>query len=714
MTFRTLAAIPLLLLLTLTAAAQKNKQIIDSLERLIPRQKDSILANTYSELAWQYRTVNRDKAIGYGRKAISLSRKLGYMKGLAQSYNDMGILYFDKEEYDSSVVLYREALKIRERLGDVSGRAKLYNKIGIVYQKRGDYSKALEAQQQALDLFEQTGDNTGISWSLNNIGILHQNLGWQEDALKYHKRSVAIKEKLNDRAGLAQSYANMANIYKVLLKYEEAEEYYDKALEMARVLENREYISNVQNNLGELYSRKKDYTKAIAAMQESYSIREEMGDTKGMVSCLNNIASLYIDIKQTDTAEKLLAQAEQLGLEGVNTKPELMSVYQTYTKLFEAKGDVHNSLERYKRYVNVKDSIYTGEMQGRFAEMEAEFQSLEKDKQIQHQQLELKQKLYTLSLQQLRLSQADLELAGNELEIKKQREKILDQQLETAKKEHALQALYREQQVKDLELENKELTINRRNITLAAFGGLGLMGTLLAFSFYRRNKLKQEAAMQAAVLHEQQQATRAVLEAEEKERKRIAGDLHDTVGQMMSAVKMNLSVLENEIPFGDNVQRDAYKKMLTLVDQSCKEVRTVSHNIMPNALLKSGLANGVRDFINHIDSRVIKIDLFIEGLDEQRLDANTEAILYRVLQECVNNVVKHAKASKLDICVIKDEDGISITLEDNGKGFDTRNKGHFEGIGLKNIITRINYLKGTVEWNSSPGKGTLVDIKVPC
>ena len=193
-----------------------------------------------------------------------------------------------------------------------------------------------------------------------------------------------------------------------------------------------------------------------------------------------------------------------------------------------------------------------------------------------------------------------------------------------------------------------------------------------------------------------------------------AGDLHDTVGQMMSAVKMNLSIMENEIPFEHAEQREAYRKVLSLVDDSCREVRTVSHNIMPNALLKLGLANGVRDFINHIDTRVIKTDLFIDGLDEERLDANVEAVLYRVLQECVNNVVKHANANKLDICVIRDKDGISVTLEDNGKGFDTRNMAKFEGIGLKNIITRINYLKGTIEWHSSPDKGTLVEINVPC
>lgn len=710
MTPKAIIALLVAIALSYTATAQ-NRAMLDSLERMIPRLKDSALVNVYSELAWQYRSGDRDKAIGYGNKAIALARKVNYQRGLAQAYNDMGILYFDKELYDSSIALYREALKIRERAGDVAGRAKLYNKIGIVYQKQGQFGIALENQLRALELFERTGDNIGISYSLNNIGILNQNMSRYMPALDYHKRSVAIKQKINDRNGLIQSYVNMANIYKILNDHEGAEEYYDKALEMSRVMGNKEYISNVQNNRGELYIRKKEYSKALQAVSESYMMREALGDSKGTVSCLNNLALIFIDLGKTDTAAALLARAEQIGLEGVNTKPELMSVYQTYSKLYEVTNDKHNSLERYKRYVAIKDTIYTEEVSEKFAELETRYLTLEKDKRIQQQQLELKQKLYELAHQKLQLSEADLQIAGNELELKEQKETILAQQLETSKKENAIQALYRENRIKELELKNQTLTLNRRNTTLLAVVGLGLMGVLLAVSLYRRYKLTQEAVLQATVLYQQELAAKAILEAEEKERQRIASDLHDTVGQMMSAVKMNLSALGNELPFSDGQQQQAYKKVLSMVDESCKEVRVVSHNIMPNALQRSGLTNAIRDLVSHIEERVIKTSLLIEGFDE-RLDANTEALLYRVVQESVNNVLKHANATRLDICMIKDDGSISITLEDNGKGFDTGNAS-LDGIGLKNILSRINYLKGTVEWSSSPGKGTLVAIHVP-
>ncbi|MCR6722055.1 MAG: ATP-binding protein [Chitinophagaceae bacterium] len=120
----------------------------------------------------------------------------------------------------------------------------------------------------------------------------------------------------------------------------------------------------------------------------------------------------------------------------------------------------------------------------------------------------------------------------------------------------------------------------------------------------------------------------------------------------------------------------------------------------------------MRDFIDKIDKRALKVHIYTEGLDE-RLDSNVETVLYRVIQECVNNVIKHSGASTLDISITRDADGISATVEDNGKGFDSNDKSKFDGIGLKNILTRIEYLKGTVDFDSAPGRGTLVAIHVP-
>ena len=251
-----------------------------------------------------------------------------------------------------------------------------------------------------------------------------------------------------------------------------------------------------------------------------------------------------------------------------------------------------------------------------------------------------------------------------------------------------------------------------QNLVMAGIGVLVVLGILLAWSYYKRYRLKQESQLQAEILKQQELKARAILEAEENERQRIAKDLHDGVGQMMSAAKMNLSAIESELAFADSKQKENFEKAISLVDESCKEVRTVSHIMMPNALLRNSLGNAIHEFVNKLSNKTMQVHVYTEGLDE-KMDTNVETVLYRVIQECVHNAMKHAQATNLDISLIRDKDGISGTVEDNGKGFDPADKENFEGIGLKNIITRIEYLRGTVDFDSAPGRGTVIAMHVP-
>jgi two-component system, NarL family, sensor kinase len=633
----------ILLLLPLLAGAQnKNQKVLDSLEKLIPLQKDSQLVKTYNELTWQYRMVDKDKAIDYGNKAIALAQQVNYQPGIAQAYNDLGIIFYDKENYDTAIALYGRAMTIRSKMGDNLGIARLYNKVGIIYQKQGVFDKALENQLAALKLFKELKNDIGISYSLNNIGIVNQNLGRMDEAIRYQEQSIAIKEKIGDKLGLAGSYVNVGNCYFFDSNYNKALEYFKKAEVICRERSDKEYLSNTLNNMGNVYIRLKQYNDASAVIKESYSLRDSLDDTKGMASCLNNLADVYIFTRQYDSAEVVLKKGIAMATGAVNCKPEMNMLYKTYSKLYEAKGDAGQALAMYKMFSDGKDSLFNDNLGESFAALETKYKTLEQQKKIQEQ----------------------------------------------------------------------EFALVKKNYWIAGAVGLLLLFSLLAYSYYRRFKLKKEKQMQAAIMKQQDLATRAVIEAEENERKRIAGDLHDGVGQMMSAAKMNLSAFEDRIQFNTPEDRIGYEKLIALVDESCKEVRAVSHNMMPNALLKSGLASAVKEFIDKIDSHVLKVNLYSEGLNE-RLDSNVETVLYRVIQECVNNVIKHSGANELEISLVKDADGIAATIEDNGKGFDTGQKEKFEGIGLKNIKTRIEYLKGTVDFDSAPGRGTLVAIHVP-
>jgi two-component system, NarL family, sensor kinase len=627
--------------LCVTAQAP-NQKVIDSLEKVAGSQKDTLLIKTYNELTWQYRAVSRDKAIEYGNKAIALGQQLQFLPGIAQAYNDLGIIFFDKENYDTAIALYGKSMEMRRSMGDELGMGKLYNKIGIIYQKQGLFEKAEENQFKALELFEKTKYDLGTSYALTNIGILNQNLGRFEEAIQYQQRAIAMKEKSGDKMGLAASYINVGNCYLNFGQLDKAQPYYKKAEVIARELKDKEYISNALNNQGTYYIRTAQYDKAIPVIRESYTLRDSLKDTKGMVSCLANLGDVYVSQKKYDSAAIFLDKALEMGEKAVNCKPEINKLYSIYSRLYEEKGEPQKALEMMKLYSSTKDSLYTDQLGEKFALLETKYKTLEKEKKIQAQQFQ----------------------------------------------------------------------ITKRNYWIAGAVGALLLLALLAYSRYKRYKLKKEKELQDTIMQQQEAATRAVIEAEEKERSRIAGDLHDGVGQMMSAAKMNLSAFEDRIVFKTEADKTSYEKLIILVDDSCKEVRSVSHNMMPNALIKAGLDSAVREFVDKIDSKVIKVNLYTEGVGE-RLNSNVETVLYRVIQECVNNVIKHAQATQLDISLVKDADGIAATIEDNGRGFDTEQKQRFEGIGLQNIKTRIAYLKGTVDFDSAPGRGTLVAIHVP-
>jgi two-component system NarL family sensor kinase len=262
-----------------------------------------------------------------------------------------------------------------------------------------------------------------------------------------------------------------------------------------------------------------------------------------------------------------------------------------------------------------------------------------------------------------------------------------------------------------IEIANQKLEVQKREIQLISLGIILLLILLITYFIYNRRKLKAKAQLQEEINKQQELAARAVLDAEERERRRIAGDLHDGVGQMLSAALMNLNGLLQKLNLKGDASLQA-EQTLSLVNDSYDEMRSISHQMMPNALIKSGLAIAIKDFLNKIDKDVIKISLETVGL-KQRLDEQTETVLYRVIQETVNNVIKHSEANQLNIVLIKDDEGVSVTIEDNGKGFDKTKTNLKTGIGISNIYSRVEFLKGTVDIDSAPGKGTLIAIYIP-
>ena len=596
-----------------------------------------------------------------------------------------------------------------------------YNSIGYAQYMKGDYTKAMDAFVQYHRVSKEINDITNMAFALNNQGNVYIELGNYPAAIEKHKEALALRQQNKDAYGIAASYNNLGFISKDLGDYEKAVSYFLFALREFEKLKDKPAIAICYTYLGIVYTRKKEYTAAVSSHEKALAIEQELHDNSNIAISYHSIADVYTEQKNYPPAIDYLNKALQLYV-AINDNRNIALVYADIGNIYSEKGDYPNALLSYKKSIDLNNqignlrnaaSVWTSAAAANIhlnhlKEAKAALDSSDAIIKKTNKREDIKS-FYKTSADYYEAS-GDFKTALHFFTLYAgEKDSLLNK--ENVKAMADMQVKY-ETEKKEQQIVLQQAAITRRNIQLTAGAVLFLLSILLAVSYYSRYRLKQETRLQAEILRQQDISTRAVLEAEERERQRIAKDLHDGVGQMMSAAKMNLSSIEDEITFADDTQKLKFEKIVGLVDEGCKEVRSVSHNMMPNALLKSGLASAIQEFIDKIDNNIIKVTLHSEGLSE-RLDSNTETVLYRVIQECVNNVIKHAGANRLDMSLIRDKDGISATVEDNGKGFDATDTSKFTGLGLKNIQTRIEYLKGTVDFDSAPGRGTVVAIHVP-
>jgi len=231
------------------------------------------------------------------------------------------------------------------------------------------------------------------------------------------------------------------------------------------------------------------------------------------------------------------------------------------------------------------------------------------------------------------------------------------------------------------------------------------MGVL--FFMHRLNKQKRKTAEQKVKQLEQEKlliATQAVLDGETAERSRLSRDLHDGLGGMLSVVKLNLKNIKQYATMNGS-DAECFGKAIEMLDQSIGELRRVAHHIMPESLMRYGLKVSLEDFC-----RVIPGAQFQYLGEDPRLDSRLEVLIYRCAYELVNNAVKHANATAINIQLMVDNGVVSLTVHDNGIGFDPQTISF--GIGMENIRTRISAYNGKMTIHSSPDNGTEVSIEI--
>lgn len=620
--------------------------VIDSLLSSLPKSEGIKKVDIMCNLCWEYRFIDPDTALYYGETARELAMELDYEKGIAQAFNDVGILFIDKGDYNKALDYFGNSLEIRLVLQDSTGIGSLYNKIGIVYQKKGQLKESLDNAIKALEIYEKLNQELWVGYCLNNIAIINYNLGNLKTSLDYHERALELRKKQNDKYGEAGSYSNIANVYLEIGDTVQAISNYEKALKISRELELQEPVSVMLTNLGSVYLYKAEYEKAKLLLEESLKIREQLGDKKAISSSVIKLGQVYCYQGNYNRAKEFLYRGLQIS-QDIGTIEEERQACLELSRLYKKTDRPDSAFKYLELYSALSDSVYNYRLEQQIIEAQTKYDSDKKD-------------------QELELLHSENEL--NEFRLRQRRTEIL----------------------------------------LLIFIIISLVGAGI-FVIYRRKQQQQHALDLAEIEHNKQQID-AVLAGQEEERRKIARELHDGVGQSLSGVKLKWESVSYKLAEKDVITD--INELTTLLDEAANEIRTISHQMLPKELEQFGLVsalNGIVLFANETSDIEFS---FTHFKIDKRFDPQLELALFRITQELISNVHKHSGATEVSIQLLRRNNNLVYIMEDNGKGFDYEMfKG--KGIGLLNIETRVSGINGVLNYETEAGKGTIVTIRIP-
>ncbi|MES2109558.1 MAG: tetratricopeptide repeat protein [Bacteroidota bacterium] len=577
-----------------------------------------------------------------------------------------------------------QSLAIAQKANYYKGMADIYYFKTAQSSFTGNFAAMKENAEKCLEISKKYNFPIRMAAAYNGLGIYYWQTGNYTEAIKNHLAALKIREQLKDEGGIAKSLGNLGLVYLDNEKLKEAESYSLQGLALGKKIHDDYIIINCLHTLTNVYNAKKDFNKSLQYALEAEPICLKDDNKRGLSQIYSSMANCYSALKQYDKALTYQLKVLELDKFFGDTK-QVSDTYCNIAEIYSGKGRYSEGISWAKQALALsKQTQYKHGEQNAWVTLSGLYEKTGDYKQA------------LIAYQKYKEVNAAAINENNDKQIAQ-----MQTQYETEKKENRITLLNKENTI-------QKLSISSRNKTIGIIAALFLLSAIIVALFFYRNRLKQKAKE----LKQQDMLTKAVVDAEENERKRIASDLHDGVGQLFSAVKMNLNGLFERISIQREEDRFLAENTLALVDESCKEVRSISHQMMPNMLLRSGIASDLKSFIEKIDADALKVNLEATGF-KNKLESNVETMLYRIIQETINNVIKHAKATHLDIILNRDSKGISATITDNGIGFDLNKKDEFSGIGLKNIATRIEYLKGTIKYTSVPGAGTTVAIEVP-
>jgi signal transduction histidine kinase/TolA-binding protein len=575
---------------------------------------------------------------------IKMCRENHYDHGIFISLMRKGIKYHEKTDYPMARQCFSEALKWAPRSQEEDAVAWCYSNIGEMYAYEGDYMKASEYTYMALDKLKEA--NAGPTHTAANVYL---NLALINNRLNQPDKAMAYLNELEDICERGQLYFQLAETYKL-----KGQLY----MNLNRPDNARDYFSKVMT-IGAEIGKIDIEASAHASLGKSYIATGEYQDAIAhlrsaidlalnrfnyiVIDASLSLGDVYYHMGRYSDAEAVLLSAFD-EIKMHKAKDNYINYYATLSEVYRASGNYKKALECKDSLTALRETLVGAEKTKAINLMEIKYRTAEKDKQI----------------------------VRHELLIAQQHSKIA-----------------------------------QKNTWIAVIVGGVLVLTLL-FSGLYRHKQRIQTVQIKTLRHENTISNlKGMVQGEDNERTRIARDLHDGVGGMLSAAMMRIRSIRHDWPHIAKIP--AYIEAMDLLTKMADDIRKTAHNLMPDILLKQNIDDAVNSYCNYMQQDgTLDVDYQSYGTFEDLSEAS-KLNIYRIVQELLVNITRHAHASEALVQLVRYQNSLTITVEDNGVGFDTTKPR--KGIGLSNLQTRVRNMGGQYTLQSSPGMGVSVFIE---
>lgn len=478
----------------------------------------------------------------------------------------------------------------------------------------------------------------------NNLASVFLELEEKSKSYYYAKKSYQLAVETADSLGMASSLVNLALSEVLNKKFDDAIKHLDQVFALGQALGDESYVLDALINKADVYSQMKNYRAALRLYERSSKVLKKYPVPDYELYVYWGLAQNHFHLGNFTRADQYLEKAIAVGRD-VESLQELSKLYLLGSELHEKMGENASALSLRKQYEVLNDSLVGLDTRRNIHQLEIEYQTAQKEKEIADQQLIIAQN--------------------------------------------------------NLEIERKD-----KSILLWSVIAILLLSAIVIFVLVYRNKQRINAEkMQLLKKQAELQVLNAIVDGEEKERLRLARELHDGVGGILSASKMHLSILQDNHPQAP--ASGQLSNIASMLDHASQEIRNIAHNLFPDILLTNDLGAAVAGFCERVKSPGFNIEYYCLG-EMPDLNNRFKLMIYRAIQELINNVIKHARAHNVLVQLSCHDGLLNVVVEDDGIGFSENGK---KGIGLMNLQEKVKNIDGRMSIESSHGEGTSIQLE---